>query len=107
MDGGVIYEASRRANASGYFGVGAGLVLLRLEGLVDPGDRDTASTVDFVGGTLNLRGGVRFLRLFDFDADVFAQLNLPLSTTKETDDPLWGDSGPYTPYLQLGVGVGF
>lgn len=107
MDGGVIYEASRRANTSGYFGLGAGIALLRLEGLVEPNDRDSASTVNCVGGTLNLRGGVRFLRIFDFEGDIFAQANLPLSTTKQTDNPLWGDSGPYTPYLQVGVGVGF
>jgi hypothetical protein len=107
MDAGVLYEASRRAATSGYVGAGAGLVLLRLEGLTNPEDRGTETAVDKVGATLNLRAGVRFLRLFDFDADVFAQANLPLFMTRETDDPLLGESGAYTPYLQLGVGIGF
>lgn len=106
-DVGVLYETSRRAMASGYFGAGAGLVLLRVEGLTDPQDRNSAHAVDDVGATLNLRAGVRFLRLFDFDADAFVQANFPLFATHETDNPLFGEKGVYTPYLQLGVGVGF
>jgi len=107
MDAGVIYEASRRAPTSGYVGTGVGLALYRVEGLVDASDPNSAAVVDTVGATVHLRAGVRFLRIFDFDADAFVQANLPLFTTKETDNLLFGDSGIYTPSLQIGMGVGF
>lgn len=107
MDLGVIYETSRRSSTSAYLGAGAGLVLLRVAGLGDPSDRRTEMAVDHVGATVNLRAGVRFLRLFDFDADAFVQGSIPTFATREVDDTLFGDEGVYTPFLQLGVGVGF
>lgn len=107
MDLGVIYETSRRSPTSAYLGAGAGLVLLRVSGLVDPADRRTEMAVDHLGATLNLRAGIRFLRLFDFDADAFVQGSIPTFATREVDDTLFGDDGIYTPFLQLGVGVGF
>jgi hypothetical protein len=107
MDAGVLYETSRKAMTSGYFGAGAGLALVRLEGLLDPQERASSQVVTDILATVNLRAGVRFLRTFDFDADAFVQANFPLGATRETDDPLFGEHGVYTPYLQVGVGVGF
>ncbi|MGC4066647.1 MAG: hypothetical protein QM784_18835 [Polyangiaceae bacterium] len=107
LDVGLLYEYSRRAPTSGYFGAGFGAMLVRLEGLVNPSDRSTRTSVDGMGVTANLRAGIRFLRLYDFDTDLFTQVSLPLFATRETDDPLFGESGVYTPFLQLGVGIGF
>jgi hypothetical protein len=107
LDVGLLYEYSRRAPTSGYLGAGVGAVLVRLEGLVDPADRATRTTVDGMGVTANLRAGLRFLRLYDFDAELFTQLSIPVFATRETDDPLFGEDGVYTPFLQIGVGVGF
>jgi hypothetical protein len=107
MDLGVIWEASRRAVTSGYLGAGAGISVLRFAGLVDPSDKTTLTDVYRWLPVVNLRAGVRFLRIFDFDADAFLQASLPLLPTRQVDDDLWGNSGVWTPLLQVGVGVGF
>jgi hypothetical protein len=107
MDLGVIWEASRRAVTSGYLGAGAGISVLRFAGLVDPNDSKTLSDVYRWLPVVNLRAGVRFLRIFDFDADAFVQASLPLLPTRQVDDDLWGNSGVWTPILQVGVGAGF
>jgi hypothetical protein len=107
MDLGLIWEASRVAATSGYLGAGAGLSVLRFAGYADPKDAHSNTDVTALVPVVHLRAGVRFLRLFDFDADAYLQANLPVLPTKHVDDPMWGDSGIWTPMLQVGVGVGF
>jgi hypothetical protein len=107
MDVGVLWHASRRATTSGYLGAGAGLTALRFAGLLAPNDRDSVMDVTAFRPVVNLRAGVRFLRMYDFDADAFVQGSIPLWATKQVDDELWGKSGVWTPMLQVGVGVGF
>jgi hypothetical protein len=107
VDAGLLYEASARANTSGYVGLGAGLALLRFDGRVVFDDAASLEHVDALGATLHARVGVRFLRAFDFDLDVFAIGALPLFATKNPDASLFGDDGVYTPFAQLGLGVGF
>ena len=107
LDAGLNYELSPRAAASGYAGLGAGLVVLRFEGRLDPEDAATLDRLNTVGAVLELRLGARFFRLYDFDCDVFALGALPLFATKNPDAQLFGDGGVYTPFAQLGVAVGF
>jgi hypothetical protein len=107
VDAGVTYEASARAATSGYLGLGAGLTLLRFEGRVDENDPDSLDRVDVAGATLEARFGVRFFRMYDFDCDAFLITALPLFATKNPDALLFGESGIYTPFVQLGLGVGF
>ncbi len=106
-DAGLVYETSARANTSAYVAASAGLLLLRFEGRVEPQDEQSLDSVTHLGGALSTRVGIRTLRWFDFDADVFAGLQLPLFLTSETDSLLFGDHGIYTPILEVGVGVGF
>lgn len=107
MDLGVIWQASRRAPTSGYLGAGAGLTVLRFAGLLDPNDKNSQTDLKAWRPVVNLRAGIRFLRIYDFDADAFIQGNIPLWATKQVDDDLWGKTGVWTPMLQVGVGVGF
>lgn len=107
VNAGVTYEASARAATSAYGGLGAGLTLLRFEGRVEASDPDSLDRVDALGATLEARVGVRFLRLYDFDCDAFLIAALPLFATKNPDALLFGEDGAYTPFVQLGLGVGF
>jgi hypothetical protein len=107
MDLGILWEASRKANTSGYLGAGAGLTVLRFAGLLDPNDKTSQVDLTAWRPVVNLRAGVRFLRIYDFDADAFVQGSIPLWATKQVDDDLWGKTGTWTPMLQVGVGVGF
>jgi hypothetical protein len=107
VDAGVTYEASSRASTSGYAGLGAGLTLLKFEGRVDENDPSSVDRVNALGATLQVRLGVRFLRLYDFDCDAFLIGALPLFATKNPDALLFGEDGTYTPFLQAGVGFGF
>jgi hypothetical protein len=107
MDLGVLWEASRKANTSGYLGAGAGLTVLRFAGLVDPKDKNSMTDVTAWRPVVNLRAGIRLLRIYDFDADAFLQASIPLWSTKQVDDDLWGKSGTWTPMLKVGVGLGF
>lgn len=107
MDLGVLWEASRRANTSGYLGAGAGITVLRFAGLLDPNDKTSQVDLKAWRPVVNLRAGVRFMRIYDFNADAFVQASIPLWATKQVDDDLWGKSGTWTPMLQVGVGVGF
>jgi hypothetical protein len=107
VDAGVTYEASSRASTSGYAGLGAGLTLLRFEGRVEESDPSSVERVNALGATLEARAGVRFLRMYDFDCDAFLIAAFPLFATKNPDALLFGESGIYTPFLQLGLGVGF
>lgn len=107
MDLGIIWEASRRATTSGYLGAGAGLSVVRFAGLLDPNDKNTMTDVHRWLPVVNLRAGLRFLRIYDFDADAFVQASLPVLPTRQIDDLMWGDDGIWTPMLEVGVGVGF
>jgi hypothetical protein len=107
LDLGVNYEFSRRALTSPYVGAGLGLGFLRFEGVVNPSDPKSADHVETLGALTNARIGVRTLRFFDFDADIFLAGYLPLFKTRRVDADLFGENGTYTPFVQLGVGVGF
>lgn len=107
LDLGLNYEFSRRAMTSPYIGAGVGVGFLRFEGLDNPSDATSGDHVETLGALTNVRVGVRTLRFFDFDAEVFVAGYLPLFKTHRIDSELFGESGTYTPFLQLGVGVGF
>jgi len=107
LDLGIAYEFSRRAFTTPYVGAGVGVGLLRFEGLTDPTYEASADHVEKLGAMSSLRLGLRTMRLFDFDADVFLAGYLPLFKTSRVDATLFGDTGVYTPFVQLGVGVGF
>jgi hypothetical protein len=107
FDVGFNYELSPRADTSAYAGLAAGLAMLRFEGRVEPGDATTLDRMSAIGGLLEFRVGARFFRLYDFDCDVFAIGALPLFATKDPDAQLFGDSGIYTPFAELGLAVGF
>lgn len=104
---GVSYEASARAATSAYLGLGAGLTLLRFDGRVEASDPNSLDRVNTLGATLEMRAGVRFLRLYDFDCDAFLIAALPLFASKNPDALLFGEKGVYTPFVQVGLGVGF
>jgi hypothetical protein len=106
-EAGVLYEWSPRASTSVYAGASAGALVLRFEGLVDPQDARSLDSVATTGAMLSLRAGVRFLRIYDFDCDVFGAVVAPLFATRNPDAELFGEKGTYTPLAQLGLGVGF
>ena len=106
LDLGLNYEFSRRALTSPYVGAGVGVGFLRFEGLDRASDPTSGDHVETLGVLSNVRVGVRTLRFFDFDADVFVAGYLPLFKTQRIDSDLFGENGTYTPFLQLGVGVG-
>jgi hypothetical protein len=107
LDLGLDYEFSRRAMTTPYIGAAAGVGFLRFEGLTNAADRSSMDRTETLGALASLRVGVRTLRLFDFDADIFAAGYLPLFKTHRVDSELFGEDGAYTPFAQLGVGVGF
>jgi hypothetical protein len=96
-DVGLLWETSARANNSFYLGPGVGLHFLQFEG-------QDAPPVGSLLFSLSLRAGVRCLRFYGFDVDLFAQLQLPFYKTADPDSPL---VDAYTPFLTTGLGVGF
>lgn len=107
LDAGFTYETSRLAGTTFYVGLGFGLQFLRYDGYVEDGGEPLLDHVNRFGVTLSSRIGVRFLRFYDFDLDVFAAGYLPLFSTRQTDALLFGEKGIYTPTIQVGIGVGF
>jgi hypothetical protein len=105
-EAGLVWEASPDASASFYMQAGAGLRYLRFEG-PDPRDHTRTATLDQALATINARLGVRLLRLYDFDMDLFAAAHIPLHLSGNEESPLFGEAGRYTPSLQVGLGVGF
>ncbi|MCP4605159.1 MAG: hypothetical protein GY847_32340 [Proteobacteria bacterium] len=99
-DAGIAYEFSALANSTFYTGGGAGLHYMRYEGRLVASDPDTFDYINQLGVSLFLRAGVRLLRLYDFDCDLFVTGYLPLFKT-------FGEDSLYTPSVQIGVGVGF
>lgn len=104
---GAIYEFSPRAATSGYVGLSGGALLLRFAGRLDPNDATSAERFTTTGAMLSARAGVRLLRMYDFDCDVFATFVAPLFASKNPDSKLFGEGGVYTPLAQLGLAVGF
>lgn len=94
-DAGLTYEFSRLGNTSLYASLGAGLHYLRYEDSIDVRN-------DF-GPTLHARVGIRFLRIHDFDCDLFVAGYLPLHGA-DVDTRL---DDFYPLGLQAGLGVGF
>ncbi|HET9959902.1 MAG TPA: hypothetical protein VFQ61_35665 [Polyangiaceae bacterium] len=107
MDLGLTWEASRRAPTSAYVSAGGGLSVLRFAGYLDEQNENSLTDVYRWLPTVHLRGGIRLLRVFDFDADAFLQATLPLLPTSQVDDELWGERGVWTPLFLTGLGVGF
>ncbi len=106
-DAGITYELSPISNTSFYLSGGLGLQFLRYEGHVVNGNSTSLEHVNQVMPAAFARLGIRFLRLYDFDCDIYASGHLPFFNTNETDSLLFGDDGLYTPSVQLGFGVGF
>jgi hypothetical protein len=100
-DLGCLWEASARANTTFYLGGGVGIHYLRFEGKQD--GRELAP-VDMALFSVAVRTGIRFLRFYAADLDLFAQLHLPLYKTADPDSTLLD---AYTPYVMVGLGVGF
>jgi hypothetical protein len=105
-EAGVLWEASARANSTFYIGPGVSLHYARFEGAAPvngaPVEQPAINPWLF---SVVLRAGFRFLRFYDVDVDLFAQVHLPLYPTKDVDSPLLVNG--YTPYGSLGLGVGF
>ncbi len=107
LDLGLIYEVSELSSTTFYFGGGLGAHYLRYEGrLMIDGAPDTEA-INEVMPQAFFRLGVRFLRIYDFDLDLFAAGFIPFLKVKDQDSPLFGERGLYTPSGQLGLGVGF
>ncbi len=104
---GLTYEFSAAAATTFYLSAGAGVQYLRHEGHVQYEGGISEEHIDEVGAILFARAGLRFLRIYDFDCDVFVTGYLPLFNTNEPDSLLFGDEGMYTPSIQIGMGVGF
>jgi hypothetical protein len=102
-DLGLSYEFNSLSNISAYVSAGLGLQYLRFKGLVDAEDPDSLDHRNDFGPTFHIRLGVRFLRIYDFDFDLFAAGFLPMFGADE--DTNLGDF--YSPSLQIGLGIGF
>jgi hypothetical protein len=96
-DVGFAWEASPRENVSFYIGPGLGLHFLQFDG-------QGAPPIGSMLVSVLVRSGVRFLRFTNYDVDVFVQGHLPIGKTSDPDSML---VDAWTPYAQLGVGVGF
>lgn len=107
MDLGILWEASRRAPTSAYVGALAGVTVMRFAGQVDPADKATMTDIHRWLPVMGIRTGLRLFRFFDFDADIFLQINAPVLPIRQVDDDDWGMNGTWTPSLQLGLAVGF
>ncbi len=100
-DIGGLYEVSPRRNSSFYLGPTVALHYVRFEGKVAGAE---AQPINTVLCSVGLRLGVRVLRYYGFDLDLFAQANLPLYKTRDPDSTLFDE---WTPYGSVGPGVGF
>jgi hypothetical protein len=100
-DVGLLWEASARANTTFYVGPGVGLHFVRFEGAQGGRELHPLDTLLF---SVALRTGLRTLRFYGFDLDLFAQLHLPLYKSADPDTQL---VNAYTPYVEAGLGIGF
>jgi hypothetical protein len=106
FDGGLTYEFFDKSFASPYLSTGLGVQYLRFTG-PDSVNKTQSAYASLAGVALSVRAGVRFFRWHSFDVDLFAQGYLPVSTATDIDGVLFGESGGYTPSVQVGLGVGF
>jgi hypothetical protein len=97
-DAGLLWEQSARGNHTFYLGPAVGLHYMRFEA------RGADNPVNTVLFSVALRMGVRLLRHYGFDIDLYGQAHLPLHKTKDPDSTLLDD---WTPYGTVGLGVGF
>jgi hypothetical protein len=102
-DVGLTYEFNADSNLSFYVSTGLGLQYLRFEGRLDPANPDSLETRNDFGPSFHARVGLRFLRIYDFDCDLFVAGYVPLFPADS--DTRLGDF--YPPSLQAGIGVGF
>jgi hypothetical protein len=102
-DAGLTYEFSALSSFSFYVSAGLGVQYLRYQGRVDPNDPQSQDYRNDFGPSLSMRLGARFLRLYDFDCDLFVAGYLPMFPA-DVDTRL---GTFYPPSLQAGLGVGF
>ncbi len=102
-DVGLTYEFSAQSNVTFYASSGLGLQYPRFEGRLNPADPNSLETRNDFGPTFHLRAGVRFLRFYDFDCDLFVAGYIPMFPA-DVDSNL---GKFYPPSVQIGLGVGF
>jgi hypothetical protein len=100
-DVGFLYETNARSNTTFYVGPGLALHYLLFQG--DQNGKE-AAPVGSLLFSLTARAGLRFMRVYGFDIDLFAQVQLPFYKTSDPDSPL---VDAWTPYAMMGLGVGF
>jgi hypothetical protein len=103
LDAALNYEFLNRANTSPYVGLGFGIQYFRLEGVIE--ETGVYESNDEVMPVVLGRLGVRLLRLYDVNVDIFATAFLPCMTTG--GGGVLFDHREYTPIIQMGAGVGF
>ncbi len=102
-EGGLTYEFSEQGWSSFYASVALGLEYRRYRGLLNPADPNSTDYRNDFGPAVSVRAGVRLLRLYSFDCDVFVMGRFPLYPA-DLDTEL---SRFYPVDVQLGLGVGF
>lgn len=107
LDLGIVYEVSELSRTTFYLGGGLGVHYLRYEGRMVIDGSPATEAVNEVMPQALFRIGVRLLRLYDFDLDLFAAGFIPFFKIKDEDSPLFGDRGLYAPSGRIGIGVGF
>jgi hypothetical protein len=100
-DAGAVYELDALSSWTFYAGAGAGVQVLQMEGRVDGGGLAARTDVGVAGF---LRAGVRFLRVYDFDCDLFAAAHLPVFFAGDVDSRL---PQAWAPTVTAGLGIGF
>lgn len=106
FDVGALWESSARGNTTFYIGPGVSLHWIRFEAW-DYNDQGIPAAQPAINAWLlsaTVRAGVRFLRFYDVDVDLFVQAHLPLYPTHDPDNPIVDG---WTPYGSVGLGVGF
>ena len=103
-DAGAAYEFDALESWSFYLAAGAGVQLVKFEGRAESSDPSSLDDrLDF-GFTALVRAGVRFLRIYDFDCDLFAAAYLPVWVAGNPDSLL---PRTWSPSVLAGIGVGF
>ena len=103
-DAGLVYELNALSWSTFYLGAGAGVQVVSFEGRADPSDPKVLDTRTDVGLDAFVRAGVRFLRFYDFDCDLFTAAYLPVWVGGDPDSLL---ARRWSPSFIAGIGVGF